>query len=188
MYKTKFFVLAAGLAVLILCALQINDTARAFAPQPLVTFVYQRSGTTDPGTVWFDKTGMHIRDRVDFGYLTGGIQGSARIVYNADLDYGVWARLGEPGPLPMPDDGVAFGTIEFLNGPSGSSVPSWEGSWSYELRDGMVVSGELTAANLNGWQMLEVFSVTEGLSGITHWGYIDMSDCKVAPCDPWPKE
>ncbi len=181
MYRTRFFVVAALGLALVLSALQINGIARANFPVPSVTFVYQRLSTLEAGRVWTDQSGMHIRDRVDLGLLTGGLQGSARVVYNADLVF----TAGGSKPVMPPDDGVAYGTIEIFSSEMETAMPVWNGAWTYNLLDGRAVSGSLTATHTSETLKLIVFSVTQGRNGIIHTGYIEQVFCLNAPCsDP----
>ena len=56
-------------------------------PVTPITFTYQRLTLLDPGKVWVDGSGLHIRNRVETGKVSGGINGFARFVYNADLNF-----------------------------------------------------------------------------------------------------
>lgn len=183
MNRIKFLVAVLGLAFL-LSALHVNGIARAEMPVPLVTFIYQRTSTIQNGRVWTDASGMHIRNRVDLGSLTGDLAGYARVVYNADLVF----NAGADQTVMPPDDGTAFGTIEMFSSNLETAAPIWSGTWSYNLQDGKVVSGSLSADHVSGTLKLIVFSVTQGRGGIIHSGYFDPGPCLSPICgDPAQK-
>src|SRR3970040_2115425 len=93
MNKHKFFAVAALALALFLSALQLNGNALASHPVQEITFRYRLLNTVDPGSPWTNPQGLHIRNRVDIGTLSGGIAGTARVVYNADF-----APAGSAGP------------------------------------------------------------------------------------------
>ena len=182
MNKHKFFVLAALALALFLSALQLNGAALASHPVQEITFSYRLVNTVDPGISWTDTEGLHIRNRVDIGILSGDIAGTARVVDIADL-----APLASPAglsrPAPQPSSGVAYGSIQVFSDGMEVSLPIWQGTWRHDIRNGLAVSGEMTAYSLSGDLVLLVDGVSQSAGGsITYTGYIDHLYCPAAGC------
>ena len=137
-------VLAAGIAQA--APPEVNPASAA----PTVSFLYKKTATLNPGRVSMDANGTHIRGRVDAGTVSGDINGTTLVVYNADF---------APGIVPS---GTAYGSIQIF---SGSAVPVWSGTWAYTVSGGKVVAGSMTAGNSAATQLLKVNFVQELASG-----------------------
>jgi hypothetical protein len=174
MNKHKLFLFAALALVLVLGALQLQGTASAEAPIRLVSFGYQRVETIEPGEAWLDEAGLHIRGRVDIGVISGGLQGSARVVYNADLQY-VDSELAD---RPAPTNGEAYGTMQIFSGADERPAPAWTGDWTYKMDRGQMVDGQMTAFSLDRVWVMRINSVTMNDEGILiHRGSIQRNYC-----------
>ena len=147
----------------VLSAVHFNPAVLA-KPAPPVTpvfFSYQRLNVLDPGKVWVDAQGLHIRDRVETGTLSGSINGFARFVYNADLK--IANAIPDPTAIPASANGTAYGTVEIYGIDPGLINPegTWNGKWTFTISNGKVVGGTLTAVNLTQTKVLNITSVKE---------------------------
>jgi hypothetical protein len=124
---------------------------------PAVTFIYKKTATLNPGKVWMDESGTHIRGRVDAGTVSGDINGTTLVVYNADF---------APGIVPS---GQAYGSIQIF---SGFTVPVWSGTWAYTISAGKVAGGSMSAQNSAATQLLKVNIVQEMPSGSSGSGLL----------------
>ena len=152
-----------------------------------IAFQYLKIQTLEPGDMWIDTGGLHIRNRVDLGQVSGDISGSALVVYNADFPLSI--PSGDRGNLlPVPDSGVAYGNIEVT--PTGLEKPSpeWAGSWSYTVSKGKVVSGNMNAWNAQTGQVMYIDQVSQNHNGaLSHEGYVQYTfPCDLAACPTRP--
>jgi hypothetical protein len=138
-------------------------------PSQPVWFLYVRTATLDPGSVWIDKTGFHIRGRVDAGIVKGDVNGSTLVVYNADYKF-----AGHPESVyPQPDSGLAYGSIEIRSDDLDLVAPLWTGNWEYKFGGGLVTSGSMTASSTVTRQFMYIKSIQQlGSGGLLHQGYI----------------
>jgi hypothetical protein len=171
--QKKFFFIIGMLALTVfLSAVQVIGIAIASPPIQPATFSYTRVSTLRPGRVWVDRDGLHIRDRVDVGVLTGDIEGLAYVDYNADLS--PYLLNGSDQSSPAPGSGTAYGKIQIFASDLDLAVPIWSGDWIYQIRSGVVMSGALTALSQDGQKLLLVDTVLENRDrGIVHTGYIE---------------
>jgi hypothetical protein len=177
-------VLLVVLLALVLSALHLNAEVLATSTPTQVSFQYIKVKTLSPGKVWVDKFGMHIRGRVDSGVVSGGLMGSAVVVYNADLNPFVRDTFA-----PSPGNGAASGTIKIYTKPAGtgSSAPTWEGSWKYSVVNGKVAGGEMEAVDLAKQLVMRIVSVTELVDGkLNHSGTIEPLVCIQPNACPFP--
>jgi hypothetical protein len=172
MNKRKLFVLAILALVLLLGVLAAEGAEQQRHPTSPVTFVYTWQGTLDPGRSWVDKSGvLHIRNRVDYGLITGDIQGNATVDYNVDMMGTGLAELFDAGGPVLPPDGEAYGSMKIF---SWTKQLLWSGDWRHKVGNGLVVAGEMTAFNPGRTLVMNITSVFEGEAmGVIHIGTID---------------
>lgn len=185
MNKHRISVLSVLAAIFLFTLLPFNGRALARHPIASVTFGYQQDAVLDPGKVWVDEKGLHIRDRIETGLITGDLAGFARVVYNADLAF--YPNLeNSAAAIPDPVEGVAYGTIEMFTGDMDLIEPTWSGEWSYQVSRRSVTSGNLTAYNWREGLVLMVSSIVENRRGVLmHTGTIDHVFCPDVGCpDP----
>ena len=184
MNKIKVIALAAVMVAFTLSALLAGRPARASHPAETTQFGYVRTGVLEPGITWVDQYGVHIRDRVEVGRISGDLQGSALVVYNADLSADMDGRTRSPDPVP--GSGVAYGTISIFGERMDPAKPRWAGEWTYQLKNGKVTSGELKAMDWTNTLILIVESVVEDSAGtVLFSGFIDHLFCPDSGCtDP----
>ena len=177
-------VLLVVLLALVLSVLWLNAGVLATSGPTQVSFQYTKVKTLNPGKVWIDTFGLHIRGRVDSGIVSGGLKGSAVVVYNADLN-----PFAADTFAPSPGNGAAYGTIKIYTKPSGtgSSAPTWEGSWKYSVVNGKVAGGEMEAVDLAKMLVMRIVSVTELATGkLNHSGTIEPLICIQPNACPFP--
>jgi hypothetical protein len=167
---------------LALSALQVNPAVLAKPAPPVtpVTFSYQRLNVLDPGKVWVDAQGLHIRDRVETGTLSGSINGFARFVYNADLKFAS-PTVEDPTAIPASANGTAYGTVEIYGIDPGLINPegTWNGKWTFTISKGKVVGGSLDAINLSQTKVMTITVVKENATSgaLTFQGAIKPNIC-----------
>ena len=183
MNAKRNFVFAAVLMLFLFGAFVTSQPALARHPDQTTRFEYQRLEILNPGRVWTDEEGLHIRGRVDLGVVSGDLQGTARVVYNADM-YAY--DSGYEQELSVPYTGIAYGSMEIFGELTDSAGPSWTGSWTYYLHVDKVAAGNLLATNSGNTLMLIVPTVFQTRSGsIAHIGSIDHLFCPDDGCpDP----
>jgi hypothetical protein len=173
-------IMSAFVLALFMATLLAGGSALA-APDKGVPFAFQylKVQTLEPGDMWIDTGGLHIRNRVDLGEVSGDISGSARVVYNADFPLPI--PTGARGTLlPVPDTGVAYGKIEITQDNLEIVSPVWSGSWSYSVKKGKVVAGTMNASNPLTSQLMYIEKVNQQHSGaLYHEGYLQY----IFPCD-----
>ena len=181
-------IMSAFVLALFMATLLAGGSALA-APDKGVPFAFQylKVQTLEPGDMWIDTAGLHIRNRVDLGEVSGDISGSVRVVYNADFPLSIPSG-GRGNLLPVPDSGVAYGNIEIT--PTGLEKPSpeWAGSWSYTVSKGKVVSGSMNSWNVQTGQVMLIDQVSQNHNGaLYHEGYVQYTvPCDLASCPTRP--
>lgn len=183
MNKHKIVWFAALALTLLVSALRLDSVALAQSPPTkAVTWRYQKTGTIDPGKVWIDKNGYHIRNRVDIGRISGDIQGSALVVYNADFVNNYIENTQRPIPPPL--NGIAYGKITIsTNSLSSRPTYAWKGTWIYKIQAGKVVSGSLDALNFEKTKRMRIDKVYQDPFGLlVHRGFIDWLYCERQDC------
>ncbi len=167
-------------------ALAVDGPALARHPDQAVRFAYFRTAIVNPGVEWRDADGMHIRNRVETGYLTGDLQGRTRIVYNADLAH--FPSLSGGGPDFPFTEGTAYGSIRIFSSMLDLVWPLWSGSWEHQYHEGRLVGGSMIAFHLDGVTQLLVDTIFPGArGGLVHVGSIEHitlcpdDDCSIDP-------
>lgn len=170
MNARKLYVIAAIVLALIVSALPLGGVARATHPVATVSIAYRRTAVINPGRVWVDPQGTHIRNQLEMGTMTGAVEGTAYVVYNADLN--------------SDGTGKAYGSIVIYDNLPDQSTPAWSGSWVYQLRNSLVVSGEMTALSPGGQWLMQMDTARQLQDGsILLTGVIDHAFCPFGSCE-----
>jgi hypothetical protein len=185
MNKLKFLLLLILSLVLATSALHSNATALAVdRTDNQIAWGYTYSRTIQSGLDWWDEEGYHIRGRVDIGLARGDVNGVVTVVYNGDF------QANEP-PYSRPLNGRAYGTIEIretaaTETDSNAEQATWVGAWAYEIKDDVVVSGQLWAVHATAPEMMIIDQVWQSARNvIVHTGFIDQVYCPATLCpDP----
>jgi hypothetical protein len=187
MNKFKLFLLLILSLVLALSALHSHAMALAVDwADNQVTWRYTYRQTIQSGLDWWDEDGYHVRGRVDIGRAHGDVEGVVTVVYNGDF---IQEFVSEP-PSSTPLSGRAYGTVEIrdaaVNVPGREGEATWTGAWVYEIRDDVVVSGQLWAVHAEAPQMMIIDQVWQSARNvIVHTGFIDQVYCLDTLCpDP----
>jgi hypothetical protein len=184
MNRSRFSLLVILCLVLVASALYPDARAMALSrADTKITWKYVYNQTVHPGGSWWSKFGYHVRDRVDIGYAHGDIEGAVKVVYNGDF----YQRHITGSRADVPLSGRAYGTIEIRETASGMTgkdgVATWAGAWSYDIRDGVIVSGRLWAVHAEAPQMMIIDKVWQtGHDIIVHAGFIDQVYCLDTIC------
>jgi len=181
MSSKKFARILAIAFALVLSAFWVSGPVQASHPQIPLTFTYQPVETIDPGESWVDEAGMHIRNRQVSGILTGDIEGTVHLLYNADLT-----------PLffwfaPPYSEGTAYGAIEIYKNDVDLSGPWWTGTFEHRIHELRVIGGKMGALSLDGFWVLQVDDIQQwGTSEtLVHQGSIGHNNCW-PECEPSP--
>ena len=176
MYNRKVFViLLIGLCLFLATGIfpQVVEAAPIYDRQR-ITFQYQKNQTINPGKTWVDQDGLHIRQRIDIGYISGDLNGLALVEYNADMA----PTLNEGATGPTPTTGEAYGTIQIFEMDNGLIPVTWEGRWSHTVIHSGAIDGELTALNPDRRQFIKMDQVQVNQDGaILYEGYLDVMLC-----------